>query len=60
MERKMSAETWNQINRRVARIAMRAAQKGDNETYADADMVNALLRNLANEIKMEDDRAACR
>jgi hypothetical protein len=57
INREMSAKTWNAIDRRVAKIALRAAQNDDQDTYRDADMISALLRNLANEICMEDEKA---
>ncbi len=40
----------------VADIRMLAAMRHDNETCRDADQVNVLLRNLATEIWIEDQR----
>jgi hypothetical protein len=53
----MSTETWNKIDRLVSKIADRAARNNDQETYRDADMINALLRNLANELCIESEKA---
>jgi hypothetical protein len=56
MEREMSKETWNKLDHLIANIRQRAARSKDNKTYDEADLASALLRNLAAEIQMEDDR----
>jgi hypothetical protein len=56
VEREMSAENWNRIDHLVVEIRMKAAVNRDDETYSKADLVSALLRNLPNQICMEDER----
>jgi len=58
VDREMSKKTWEKIDNLLHDITRRAAQIQDNEIYRDADMAIALLRNLATEIHMEDEKAA--
>ena len=49
---------WKKIDDLIAKIRHRAAEANEQETYRDADNANGLLRNLANEIAIEDDHQA--
>ena len=57
VDRQMSKRTWEKIDGLLRNIALRAAKIKDNDTYREADMAVALLRNLSMEIKMEDEKA---
>lgn len=53
----MSTETWKRIDDLLHRIADRAVAIKADDIYKQADMANALLRNLSREIQMEDEKA---
>jgi hypothetical protein len=55
IDRPLSSKTWKQIDDLVWGIERRALERKDWQTAKDADLVNALLRNLSMEIGMEDD-----
>lgn len=57
IDRTMSNETWKQLDKIVSKIRDKAKAGRDDELYGYADTANALLRNLANELCIEDDRA---
>jgi hypothetical protein len=56
INRDVSTKTWNKIDEVARRIWLRAGAAKDVETVKDADLIIALLRNLATEIQMEDDK----
>lgn len=56
IKRDLSTKTWNKLDCLIAKIRQTAANIGDQNTYADADRASLLLRNLANEICIEDSR----
>jgi hypothetical protein len=53
----MSKETWNKLDEIIFKIRDKAAADRDDELYGLADKANALMRNLANELWMEDEEA---
>lgn len=50
-------KTWERIDALLHEIMDRAAKIKDDEIYRKADLGTALLRNLATEIHMEDEKA---
>ncbi|MCU1342074.1 MAG: hypothetical protein JWN92_1497 [Candidatus Acidoferrum typicum] len=56
INREMSRKTWKQIHEAAGRIYRRASESKDHQTAKDADLILTLLRNLSEEIQIEDDR----
>ncbi len=55
--RDRSKKTLEEIDAALWKIYHRAVAAKDNETLQDSDHAMVLLRNLANEIRMEDEKA---
>ena len=58
IDRTMSKKTWEKIDELLWKIHRRAERASDLDTLKESDQANALLRNLAGEILMEDERRA--
>ena len=54
--RETSKQTWEKIDNLLHKIMRRAVAIKEDEIYADADMCTALMRNLAVETYMEDEK----
>jgi hypothetical protein len=56
-DRSMSKATWEQLDAVIFKIRDKAASVKDHDLYGLADQANALIRQLATEILLEDQKA---
>jgi hypothetical protein len=57
IDRKMSGETWKRIYEQLDLIAARAQEIKASDISMQVDRAKALMRNLSDEIVMEDRKA---
>jgi len=54
IQRENSIKTWNKLDHTLAKIRQIAAARRDDEIYGLADNAILLLRNLGNDLYIED------